>query len=258
MQGIFECTDLCKTFQKGRDRVEAVKDVDLKMCRREIISLVGESGSGKSTLANLILRFLKQSSGEMFLEGKRTEEYRKKEYWKKVQAIFQDPFSSFNDFFSIKKVLMNSFKLYGGEYAEGEKEALVRESVEAVSMRYTEICGKKPFELSGGQKQRLMIARAYLIKPALLIADEPTSMIDAVLRAGILELFLKLREENNMTILLITHDLALACYVSDRMLIMQRGRIIEGGKPEEILEKPGHPYTKKLIEDVPKLSQQWL
>jgi len=248
---IFECFDLCKTFQKGRERIEAVKNVSLSIAEGEIVSLVGESGSGKSTLANLMLRFLKPTSGAAYLEGKRIEDYRKKEYWKKVQAIFQDPFSSFNDFFSVKTILARSLRLSH----QDQEEERIREAVEAVNIRYEEICDKRPFELSGGQKQRLMIARIYLIKPELLIADEPTSMIDAVLRAGILELLLKLR---GTTIMLITHDLALAYYISDRMLIMQNGIIVEEGEPEKIMEAPEHPYTKKLIDDVPKLSEQWL
>ncbi|MDY6985222.1 MAG: ABC transporter ATP-binding protein [Candidatus Thermoplasmatota archaeon] len=252
MEKIFECVDLCKTFQKGRKRIEAVKNASFSIGKGEIISLVGESGSGKSTLANLMLRFLKPTGGEAFLDGKKIEDYRKKEYWKKVQAIFQDPFSSFNDFFSVKKILERAIRL-GSDPAPEEKR--IREAVEAVNIRYEEICDKKPFELSGGQKQRLMIARIYLIKPEMLIADEPTSMIDAVLRAGILELLLKLR---GTTIMLITHDLALAYYISDRMLIMQNGRIVEEGKPRKILEAPEHPYTKKLIEDVPRLSERWL
>lgn len=251
---IFECSDLCKTFQKGRERIEAVKNVNFSIAEGEIISLVGESGSGKSTLANLMLRFLKPTAGTAFLEGKRIEDYRKKEYWKKVQAIFQDPFSSFNDFFSVKKILARSLRL-SPDPALDQEEKRIREAVEAVNIRYEEICDKRPFELSGGQKQRLMIARIYLIKPEMLIADEPTSMIDAVLRAGILELLLKLR---GTTIMLITHDLALAYYISDRMLIMQNGRIVEEGEPEKILKAPEHPYTKKLIDDVPKLSERWL
>ena len=257
MQEIFECKGLCKTFQKGRERIEAVKDVTLSMGKREIVSLVGESGSGKSTLANLMLRFLKPTSGEMRLECKRVEEYSKREYWKKVQAIFQDPFSSFNDFFSVETFLMSSFRLYGKDLPREEREKLVRDAVEAVNIRYDEVRKKKPFELSGGQKQRLMISRAYLIKPEILIADEPTSMIDAVLRVGMLELLLKLRDKGT-TVFLITHDLALACYMSDRMLIMQKGRIVEEGRPSDVLEKPEHQYTKKLIEDVPKLTQPWL
>lgn len=252
MQKIFECDKLCKTFQKGRERVEAVKDVSFAIREGDIVSLVGESGSGKSTLANLMLRFLKPTNGTALLEGKRIEEYRKKEYWKMVQAIFQDPFSSFNDFFSVRRVLMRSLKLYGGS-GEGD----IRRALETVNMRYEEVCDKRPFELSGGMKQRLMIARVHLIKPELLIADEPTSMIDAVLRSGILELLLKLRDDGT-TIMLITHDLALAYYISDRMLIMHGGGIVEEGTPEEILKAPQHPYTRRLIDDVPKLSAKWL
>jgi len=139
MQEIFECKGLCKTFQKGREKIEAVKDVTLSMGKGEIVSLVGESGSGKSTLANLMLRFLKPTCGEMRLEGKEVEEYSKKEYWKKVQAIFQDPFSSFNDFFSVEAFLMSSFRLYGKDLPKEGREKLVRDAVEAVNIRYDEV-----------------------------------------------------------------------------------------------------------------------
>ncbi|RLF20562.1 MAG: ABC transporter ATP-binding protein, partial [Thermoprotei archaeon] len=147
--------------------------------------------------------------------------------------------------------------LFDRELDDKEKEELVKESLKAVGLNPDEILGKYPHELSGGQRQRLMIARCYMLKPKLIIADEPTSMIDASSRAGIIQLLNSLRDNYKTSVLFITHDLGLAYYVSDRIMIMYRGRIIEEGEPDEILSHPQHEYTKMLVRSAPLLYRKW-
>ena len=175
-----------------------------------------------------------------------------------MQGIFQDPFASFNSFFHVRKVLEDSFKLFDNPPPKDIRENMIREALSYVNLRFDEVAQKYPFELSGGQRQRIMIARIFLIKPRLLIADEPTSMIDAVLRSSILELLLKLRRVEKASIVFITHDIGLAYYVSDRIMIMHNGKIVEEGFSDDIVINPRHSYTKKLLSDVPTLHKEWL
>jgi peptide/nickel transport system ATP-binding protein len=258
---LFKARDLTRVFGTRKNRIVAVDHINFEIYKGEIVSLVGQSGSGKTTTASMILRLLKPTEGTMEFENRDVEEFEgrgKREYWRKVQAIFQDPYSSFNQFFSTKKVLFDSFKLFENPPPKSEKEALIKEALEAVNMSHEEVAEKYPFELSGGQRQRIMIARAHLIKPKLLIADEPTSMIDAVLRSCILELLLNLRKEEGSSIVFITHDLGLAYYVSDRIFIMNKGKIVEKGNAEQVITHPKDQYTKNLIGDIPNLSEEWI
>ena len=258
---IVRTENLTRIFGSGKKATKAVDDVSISINRKEIVSLVGQSGSGKTTLARMILRLLNPTAGKIIFEGRditNIEGKEKKAYWRKAQAIFQDPYASFNIFSPVKKVLLDTFKLFENKFTKKEKWEMVCESLEAVNLRPDEVAEKFPFELSGGQRQRIMIARAHLIKPELLIADEPTSMIDANLRSGILELLLDLRDTEGTTIMFVTHDLGLAYYVSERLLIMHEGKIVEEGEADKIISEPEHPYTRQLIADVPKLSEEWL
>ncbi|HQE24687.1 MAG TPA: ABC transporter ATP-binding protein [Candidatus Atribacteria bacterium] len=258
---IVRTENLTKIFGSGKKATKAVDDVSISINRKEIVSLVGQSGSGKTTLARMILRLLNPTAGKIIFEGRditNIEGKEKKAYWRKAQAIFQDPYASFNIFSPVKKVLLDTFKLFENKFTKKEKWDMVCESLEAVNLRPDEVADKFPFELSGGQRQRIMIARTHLIKPELLIADEPTSMIDANLRSGILELLLDLRDTEGTTIMFVTHDLGLAYYVSERLLIMHEGKIVEEGEADKIISEPDHPYTRQLIADVPKLSEEWL
>jgi peptide/nickel transport system ATP-binding protein len=258
---IIKVENLTKVFGSGKKVVKAVNNINFSIKKGEIVSLVGQSGSGKTTVTRLILRLLKETEGKIIFEGKDVTDIKgkeKKEYWKKVQAIFQDPYASFNIFSPVKKVLLDTFKLFNSSYSKKEKEKLICETLESVNLRPEEVVDKYPFELSGGQRQRIMIARAHLIRPQLLLADEPTSMIDANLRSGILELLLSLRDTDDCTIMFVTHDLGLAYYVSDRIFIMHEGEIVEEGSADKIITAPEHPYTIQLIKDVPKLSEEWL
>ena len=257
---LLKVRNLTRVFGSKKKRVVAVKNVSFDIYENEIISIVGESGSGKTTTARMMLNLLKPTEGTIEIEGEDISNFRgkkKREYWRKVQGIFQDPFASFNQFFTVRKVLDDSFKLFDVQPSKEEKDKRIRKVLEYVNMRYEEVAEKYPFELSGGQRQRIMIARIFLIEPKLLIADEPTSMIDAVLRSGILELLLSLREREKSSTVFITHDLGLAYYVSDRILIMHNGELVEQGSADDIITNPQHPYTKKLIQDVPTLHQEW-
>ncbi len=252
---------LTKVFGSGKKSVRAVDGVSFSFHKGEIISIVGESGSGKTTLMMMLMGLVSPTEGEILYMGKPMRYDNKRamrNYWMNVQAIFQDPFSSFNQFFRVRKVFHDCMRLKGGRLTEQQKhEAFVR-ACSFVNLKYEEIENKYPFELSGGQMQRLMIARVFLIEPKVLIADEPTSMIDACSRSMILEMLAKLRNQNDMTIIFITHDLGLAYYISDTLYIMQHGRFEEVGPAERIIDQPGSAYTKRLINDVPKLQEQWL
>ena len=255
---ILKVKELTKVFSSGRRKVIAVDHVSFDIHKGEIVSLVGQSGSGKTTTAHMILNLLKPTSGNIVFEDKDIKYVNKRAYWQNVQGIFQDPFSSFNQFFVVKKVLRDTFKILDKGFNNKEKDRIIVKALEDVNIDPDDVLEKYPFELSGGQMQRIMIARIFIIKPKLVIADEPTSMIDSILRANILELFEKLRNIQGTSIMFITHDIGLAYYVSDRIFIMHNGKIVEEGDAEQVIMNPNHPYTKGLIEDVPTLHKEWL
>lgn len=254
-------TGVTKIFGMGKEKTVAVDHVDFQFREGEIVSIVGESGSGKTTLSKMLLGLISVTEGEISFQGKPRDikGYRKKkEYWKGIQAIFQDPFSSFNVFYKIDQVLLDCIKMRGGARLPYEKKVeMMTEACRFVNLKFEELTNKYPFELSGGQMQRLMIARIFLLKPAILLADEPTSMIDACSRATILDMLLKLRDETNMTIIFITHDIGLAFYISDSIYIMEHGKFVESGTAEAVILNPKAAYTKRLINDVPKIHEEW-
>ncbi len=250
-----------RIFHTGKITTVAVDHVDFQFHRGELISIVGESGSGKTTLSKMLLGLLEPTEGEIFFRGKPRDissGAKKREYWKGIQAIFQDPFSSYNQFHKIDAVLDDCINMRGGKgLPKEEKYNLKTKACSFVNLKYAELTNKYPFELSGGQMQRLMIARIFLLKPEILLADEPTSMIDACSRATILDMLLKLRDETGMTVIFITHDIGLAYYISDAVYIMEHGKFVEAGKPDKVMLNPEAPYTKRLISDVPKIHEPW-
>lgn len=250
-----------KVFGFGDKKTVAVDHVDFNFREGEFVSIVGESGSGKTTLSKMLLGLISVSEGEVDFMGKPRDistNAKKREYWKGIQAIFQDPFASYNTFYKIDAVLLDCLKMSGkGNLPMEEKVKLMTEACSFVNLRFAELTNKYPFELSGGQRQRLMIARIFLLKPKILLADEPTSMIDACSRSTILDMLQKLRDEINMTIIFITHDIGLAYYVSDTVYIMEHGKFVEYGPAEECIIHPKAEYTKRLINDVPKIYEEW-
>ena len=252
---------LTKVFGLGRQKTVAVDHVDFNFYEGEIVSIVGESGSGKTTLAKMLLGLISSTEGEVYFQGKKRDistHRKKQEYWKNIQAIFQDPFSAYNMFNKIDSVLLDCINMRGGRrLPRAKKVELMTEACSFVNLKFEELTDKYPFELSGGQMQRLMIARIFLLKPKILLADEPTSMIDACCRATILGMLLRLVFETGMTLIFITHDLGLAYYVSDSIYIMEHGKIVESGSPDEVILHPKEAYTRRLLNDVPKLHAEW-
>ncbi|OQA16884.1 MAG: Oligopeptide transport ATP-binding protein OppF [Chloroflexi bacterium ADurb.Bin360] len=252
---------LTKVFGFGRQRTLAVDHVDFSFYEGEIVSIVGESGSGKTTLAKMLLGLINPTEGEIAFQGQVRDissQKKRKEYWKNIQAIFQDPFSSYNIFNKIDAVLLDCIHMRGGRNLPHEKKVeLMTEACGFVNLKFAELTNKYPFELSGGQMQRLMIARIFLLKPKVLLADEPTSMIDACSRATILDMLMDLRREIGMTLIFITHDIGLAYFVSDSVYIMEHGKIVEHGSADEVILNPKEVYTRRLINDVPKIYEEW-
>jgi len=260
-QSYLSGSGVTKIFGLGRQKTVAVDHVNFDFGQGEIVSIVGESGSGKTTLAKMLLGLISVSEGEIYFQGVKRDissQRKKQEYWKNIQAIFQDPFSSYNTFNKIDKVLLDCINMRGGRHLpKAEKVALMTEACSFVNLKFEELTNKYPFELSGGQMQRLMIARIFLLKPKILLADEPTSMIDACSRATILDYLMQLRTETGMTLIFITHDIGLAYYVSDTVYIMEHGKFVERGSADEVILHPKEPYTKRLINDVPKIYEEW-
>ena len=250
-----------KVFGMGDKKTVAVDHVDFDFHVGEFVSIVGESGSGKTTLSKMLLGLLNASEGEIQFMGKPRDissGAKKREYWKGIQAIFQDPFSSYNVFHKIDSVLLDCINMRGGKNLPKEKKIeMMTEACSFVNLKFAELTNKYPFELSGGQMQRLMIARIFLLKPKILLADEPTSMVDACSRATILDMLLDLRDETGMTIIFITHDIGLAYYISDTVYIMEHGKFVESGKADTVILRPQAAYTKRLISDVPKIHEPW-
>jgi len=253
---------LTKRFILGgglsRVRLVAVSNASFQMglAGPEIFTLAGESGSGKTTLARMILGFIEPTSGSILYKGRDVTRIhgraRRLEFMKDVQGIFQDPFDTFNPLKRIETYLRQTALNYSIAATGREAERVVGEALAAVGLSLQEIKGRYPHELSGGQAQRTSVARALVTRPSLLVADEPVSMVDASLRMSIVNLFRKFKEERGISVLYITHDLATAYYVSDRIAVMLRGAIIEIGSIDKVLGEPLHPYTRLLRDSVPE------
>lgn len=262
METLLELKNVSKIFRLGifgRQLIRAVDNVSIHVDKGEILGILGESGSGKSTIAKLILKLIKPSKGQILFKGRDVWSIEDKDYYKAVQGIFQDPFASFNPRRRVIDVFKDVARNY---YANMELNSpdklaeLLAPVLEKVGINLKDVIGRYPHEFSGGQLQRLSIARALLVKPELLIADEPVSMVDASTRIDILNIFIDLKERESLTSVIIGHDLSLTSYVSDRVVVLYRGQVVEEG-PVDILHDPYHPYTKMLSEAVPRISERW-
>ncbi|MEM1079080.1 MAG: ABC transporter ATP-binding protein [Pseudomonadota bacterium] len=228
----------------------------------KIISIVGQSGSGKSTMGSLMLGFNPPSAGQVLFEGEDIAKHsaaERLEFRKSVQAVFQDPYACFNPFYRVDHALKFPYKRFGLAQSEAEVAAKMLEACEAVGLDGQLILRRFPHELSGGQRQRLIVARALMLEPKLLIADEPVSMVDASLRATILKNIYDLKDRYGISILYITHDLATAYHVSDYVMVLYHGHVVEAGPPKQVIGDPQHPYTQMLIEAIPwpDLGRDW-
>jgi len=256
-----EVRGLTKYFAAGssipgrRSSVHAVDDVTFALRPGTITALVGESGSGKSTVARLLLRLYAPTDGTILHDGENVTATRARkdllEYRSQVQMIFQDPFGSLNPVKTVRHHLARPLRIHGLAQRD-DVESRVLALLHQVGLNPPEkYADKYPHELSGGQRQRVAIARALAVEPTVLIADEPTSMLDVSIRIGILNLMVDLKEQHDLAMLYVTHDLASARYVADTVLVMYAGQIVEQGPAERVLQTPLHPYTQLLLSSVP-------
>jgi len=238
----------------SRRTLHAVDDVNFSIGQREIVALAGESGSGKSTIARLLAQIYEPTSGAITYEGKPLSAIRSRRdrlrYSGQVPMVFQDPFASINPVFRVSHGVLRSLKLHRPELTARQREAEAARVFEVVGLD-AEMLQRYPYELSGGQRQRVGFAQALVTRPKLILADEPVSMLDVSIRIGLLNLMAKLRDEEGVSILYITHDIASARYVADRLIVMYAGQIAESGPIEEVLANPRHPYTQLLLSAVP-------
>jgi oligopeptide/dipeptide ABC transporter ATP-binding protein len=251
---------LTKHFRIGSARsrmtLHAVDDVSISIGERQIVALAGESGSGKSTVARLLAKLYKPTSGEIYLQGRALSSIRSRHdvlrYRGEVPMVFQDPFASINPVFRVSHGVMRCLRLHRPELSARQRQQEAERVFEAVGLTpAAEVLQRFPHELSGGQRQRVGFAQALALRPKLILADEPVSMLDVSIRIGLLNLMTQLRDEQGVSILYITHDIASARYVADRLIIMYAARIAEQGPTEELLTTPRHPYTQLLLSAVP-------
>ncbi len=238
-----------KSFLSPKKDSELVlKNINLSIKKGEIVSLVGESGCGKSTLANCILKLITPEKGEIYFENENILNFNKKEtfeYRKKIQMIFQNPYSSLNPKMKIKETLMEPLIIH----KEENKKERINEIIELVGISKADL-EKYPHEFSGGQRQRIAIARALILKPKFIVADEPVSALDVSICASIINLLIDLREKLNLTILFISHDLNLVRYLSDKIAVMNKGEIVEFKPTMELFDNPEDDYTKFLLSSI--------
>jgi oligopeptide/dipeptide ABC transporter ATP-binding protein len=267
MGPLLELRNVSKIYRQGlisREQTIALDNMSLVLDDTvpSIVAVAGESGSGKTTLSMLSLGFIPPTQGHVFYKGKDITKLGKEEHMqfrREVQAVFQDPFAVFNPFYTVDHLLtvpIDKFKL---AKSKQQGHTMMEDALNAVGLRPDEILGRFPHQLSGGQRQRISVARALLMKPTLLVADEPVSMVDASLRATILESLRKLKQEYGISILYITHDLTTAYHISDSIIVLYRGGVMEAGDVDTVIKNPKHPYTKLLIDSIPwpDINMRW-
>jgi oligopeptide/dipeptide ABC transporter ATP-binding protein len=257
---VLETRGLGRHFRVGgtfsRRVLHAVDDVDLSINEREIVALVGESGSGKSTIARLLAMVYRPTAGDILYRGRPLSALRSRRdvlgYRSRVAMVFQDPYSSLSPVYPVSHGVLRSLKLHRRELSRSQRvEEAERLLAEVGLTPPGEVLGTYPYELSGGQRQRVGFAQALAGRPELILADEPVSMLDVSIRIGVLNLMAQLREREGVSFLYITHDLASARYVADRLMVMYAGHVVESGPTEDVLANPKHPYTQLLLSAAP-------
>lgn len=259
MAPLLEARNVSKIFGSGlfsRKQTVALEtaSVAIQDDAPSIIAIAGESGSGKTTLARLLLGMTTPTAGQILYQGRdlrQLDGQQWRTFRREVQAVFQDPFEVYNPFYKVDHALATPISKFFPDASATTTHHMMEEALQAVGLRPEETLGRYPHQLSGGQRQRIMVARALLLKPRIIVADEPVSMVDASLRATILESLLKAHKEFGISVIYITHDLTTAYQLSERILMMYRGNIVEAGDVDLVIKSPQHPYTQLLIDSIP-------
>jgi len=256
MTAFLEARNVTKVFGHGEGATVALADFSyaIREGTASITAVAGESGSGKSTLARLFLGFIHPTQGEVLYRGKELRSLsgaERRQFLRDVQVIFQDPYEVYNPFYRVDHVLETPIAEFGLAGSAAERRTMIVEALRAVGLRPEETLGRYPHQLSGGQRQRVMVARALLIHPRLIIADEPVSMVDASLRATILGSLRQLNQEFGISLIYITHDLTTAYQISRDIIVLYRGSVAEAGEVGLVVQDPKHPYTQLLVGSIP-------
>jgi len=268
MANLLELNNISKVYTRGlfggAKANTALRNMSLTLREEEptILTIAGESGSGKTTLAMLLLGFIAPTTGQIIYRGKDISQLRGEEkmtFRREVQAVFQDPFAVFNPFYTVDHLLTVPIQRFKLARTRAEARAKMDEALNAVGLRPDDVLGRFPHQLSGGQRQRINVARALLLKPRLLIADEPVSMVDASLRANILETLRNLQRDHGVSIVYITHDLTTAYHIAKSIIVLYRGAVMEAGDVNDVIKTPQHPYTQLLVDSIPwpDLNRRW-
>jgi peptide/nickel transport system ATP-binding protein len=267
MTDLLEFRGVTKVYTSGlinKKSTTALENISLKVTEQEptIITVAGESGSGKTTLAMLLLGFIPPTEGQILYRGQDITHLRGSErmtFRREVQAVFQDPFAVFNPFYTVDHLLSVPIKKFKLASTKAEARQQMVDALSAVGLHPQDVLGRFPHQLSGGQRQRINVARALVLKPKILVADEPVSMVDASLRANILETLQVLQRDYGVTIIYITHDLTTAYHIAKSIIVLYRGNVMEAGDVEQVITHPEHPYTRLLIDSIPwpDITRQW-
>jgi len=251
---LLRTAELTRHFRLGglfaNEVLHAVDDLNIAIQEREIVALVGESGSGKSTVARLLARLYPPTRGEIFYRGRPIQKLRSRKdllwYRGEVTIVLQDPFSAFHPVFRVSHGVMRNLALHRRELSRDERRQEAARVFESVGLS-AKMLSRYAYEMSGGERQRVGFAQALAVRPKLILADEPVSMLDVSIRAGVLNMMAGLRDQEGVSILYITHDIASARYVADRIIVMYAGHLVEAGPAETVLSDPKHPYTQLLL-----------
>ena len=261
---LLELDRVTTVFGEGARRTVANRDVSLviETSPPRLVSIVGESGSGKTTAARTMLGLQRPTSGVARWRGRDIyglDRAGRMAFRGDVQAVFQDPYGIFNPFYKIDRVFELAIKKFKLTRSRPERRRLIDEALEAVNLRPRDVLGRHPHQLSGGERQRVMLARAYLLKPKVIVADEAISMLDVAVRAVIMNILLDFKERLGISTVFITHDLSAAHYLGGDIMVMQRGEVVETGSAVDVMERPEHPYTRLLLESIPSPDpdQRW-
>jgi peptide/nickel transport system ATP-binding protein len=255
---VLEGRGLTKSFwvKQGRGplakkaRVHAVEAVSVRLDAGKVTAIVGESGAGKTTVARMLAKIIKPDAGGVFLDGEPAPTGRPKSYAAKVQMVFQDPFASLNPVHRVRHQLVRPLEIH--HIADGHADQAAEELLRRVALQPpAQFLNKFPYELSGGQRQRVAIARALAVRPRVLLADEPVSMLDVSIRLGVLNLLADLRDREHLAILYVTHDIASARYLADTIVVMYAGQLVESAPSVELTDHAAHPYTQLLLSAAP-------